>query len=193
MIISVIIATYNRSESLRQALKSFEDMSVPPDLSWELIVVDNNSNDETKEVCSQLMGKRTLPLRYIFEKRQGKSFALNTAIRTANGNILAFTDDDCIVDPHWLTAIANEFESDASISGIGGRVELYNKTDQPVTIRTKKDRILAELYREKYSLFKAAPKRGYLIVEISFFQKRRKRSLENCLAVRLTLVASFCV
>ena len=151
MIISVIIATYNRSESLRQALKSFENMSVPPDMSWELIVVDNNSNDDTEEVCSQFMEKRTLPLRHVFEERQGKSFALNTGIKAANGNILAFTDDDCIVDPYWLISILKEFASDTSISGIGGRVELYNQNDKPVTIRTYKDRILFSSPRQLFN------------------------------------------
>lgn len=142
MKISVIIATCNRFEDLRRALQSFEEMFVPPGLSWELIIVDNNSNDNTKDVFNEFHRKNILPLMYIFVGRQGKSFALNVGIKDAKGEILAFTDDDAIVDAYWLTSILKEFTCDTSIAGLGGRVELFNKKDASVTIRTNKERIL---------------------------------------------------
>ncbi len=148
MKISVIIATYNRSESLRQALQSFEEMSVPPELSWELIIMDNNSNDNTKEVCNEFQKKNTLPLKYIFESRKGKPYALNRGIREAKGEILALTDDDAIVDVYWLVSIAKVFSNDTSISGIGGRVEQYN--ENTITFRTYKERIL---FSSPYQLY----------------------------------------
>jgi len=151
MIISVIIATYNRSDNLRKTLHSLEKMLVPSELSWELIVVDNNSTDDTKELCSKFLQTYTLPLRYMFEGSQGKSIALNKGIQEATGEILAFTDDDAIVDPYWLTSIINEFRSDASISGIGGRVELYNKNDKPITIRNSKNKILLTSPQQLYN------------------------------------------
>ena len=150
MKISVIIATYNRSESLRQALQSFEEMSVPPELSWELIIMDNNSNDNTKEVCNEFQQKNTLPLKYIFERCKGKPYALNRGIREAKGEILALTDDDAIVYVYWLVSIAKEFATDTSISGIGGRVELFDERDKPITIRTYKERIL---FSSPYQLY----------------------------------------
>ncbi len=152
MKISVIIATCCRSEDLMRALQSFEEMSVPPELSWELIIVDNNSKDNTKEVLDEFHQKNTLPLRYFFEGRQGKSFAINTGVREARGEILTFTDDDAIVDTHWLTSILKEFTTETSVSGIGGRVELFNKKDKPVTIRTCKERISFSSPRQLYSL-----------------------------------------
>jgi cellulose synthase/poly-beta-1,6-N-acetylglucosamine synthase-like glycosyltransferase len=75
-------------------LEDLSCQSVPPDFKWELIVVDNNSNDETRtvvEACSKLA---PMPVRYIFESRQGKSYALNTGIEATEFELLAFTDDD---------------------------------------------------------------------------------------------------
>jgi glycosyltransferase involved in cell wall biosynthesis len=127
-------------------------MSVPSDIEWELIAVDNNSNDNTKEVFNEFQQRNTLPLKYVFEGRQGKSFALNTGITEARGEIIAFTDDDCIVDRNWLISILKEFELDPDLSGLGGRVKLYNKEDKPVTIRTGKEKILFSSANQLYSL-----------------------------------------
>jgi len=80
--------------------------------------------------------------KYLRENRQGKSLALNTGIRAATGEILVFTDDDCVPDLHWLAEIAREFESDPVLTVIGGRVELFDPQDSPVTIRTSRERTL---------------------------------------------------
>ena len=141
MKISVIIATYNRSDRLRLALKSLDEMAAPSGVCWELIIIDNNSSDSTKEVCNEFQQKNTLIFKYIFEPRQGKAYALNEGIREATGDILVFTDDDAIADKYWLTSILKEFKNDVSIAGIGGRVELFNENDKCVTIRTSKDKI----------------------------------------------------
>jgi len=150
MDVSVIICSYNRASSLINTLKSLEALECQPGISWELIVVDNNSTDETRAIVAEFVNQGTLPLKYVFEKKQGLSYARNAGIKQAAGNILAFTDDDCIVDRHWLAAISHEFDSDASLSGIGGRVELYNINDAPVSIRPFRERIpflsLAQLF-----------------------------------------------
>ena len=152
MKISVIIATYNRFEDLKRALHSLEKMDVQRELSWELIIVDNNSNDKTKDIFEEFEKKNTLPLRYFFEGHQGKAFAINTGIRNSKGDILAFTDDDAIVDKYWLTSIEKEFMNDTVVAGVGGRVELFNKKDKPVTIRTFKERILFSSTQHVYTL-----------------------------------------
>ena len=115
-------------------------MTVPVDLSWELIIVDNNSSDNTKEVIDSFLNKSSLNVKYVIEKHRGLSHARNTGIQEASGNIIAFTDDDCIVDRYWITSISKEFHSDESIAGIGGRVLLYNKMDRPVSIRVHEER-----------------------------------------------------
>lgn len=141
MILSVIIATFNRSKNLIDVLDSLQKNSVPPTVSWEVVVVDNNSTDSTRDVVSDCQRHGALPVRYLFEGRQGKSIALNTGIKESHGSILAFTDDDCIVDDRWIASIVKEFETDPTLAGIGGRVGLYNKNDMPTTIRTMEEHI----------------------------------------------------
>ncbi len=96
---SVIIATYNRADELPRTLESLKELKA--DEPWEVIVVDNNSSDNTREVVEGVKSF-PVPLRYIFEKEQGRSAALNAGIRAARGEILAVTDDDVRVDPNWL-------------------------------------------------------------------------------------------
>ena len=99
--ISVVICTYNRCDSLRRTLQTFCQINAAA-ISWELLVLDNNSTDAT--ACFVEEFKDKLPLRYIFESRQGKSYALNHSVREAQGSLLLFTDDDVDVDPQWLQA-----------------------------------------------------------------------------------------
>jgi glycosyltransferase involved in cell wall biosynthesis len=139
--VSVIVCTYNRSESLRQALSNMEGLAIPEGVIWELLVIDNNSTDDTRETVEEFQRKSILPLQYILERCRGKSHALNSGIKAASGEILAFTDDDCIVDNGWLASVVSEFQSDPNLSLMGGRVELYNKSDRPVTIRTFRHRL----------------------------------------------------
>src|SRR4051812_29433765 len=115
MVVSVVIATRNRADRLRQALDSLERMSVPNTLSWELIVVDNGSTDGTRQVVNDCEARTIVPLRYVIEPRDGKSVALNAGVRAATGDVIAFTDDDCVMSPEWLTAIAIEFENNPSV------------------------------------------------------------------------------
>lgn len=101
---SVLIATYNRAERLDETLIWLARMHVSPDLRWEAIVIDNNSNDQTRSVVERHTPAFPVPLRYLFEVRQGRSSALNTGIGAARGEVLAFTDDDVRVADGWLDA-----------------------------------------------------------------------------------------
>lgn len=120
MEISVIICTYNRCESLRRTLTSLCDVLVPEKLQWELLVMDNNSRDLTPQVCAEFVGK--IPIRYIHEPRQGKSYALNHGIDEARGELLLFTDDDVDFDPHWLAIYAEAARRNPTFEYFGGRV-----------------------------------------------------------------------
>ena len=109
MHVSVIVATYNRAPSLRKTLETFAKLVCPADLNWELIIVDNNSNDDTKQVANQCANSGRVRVRYVFEKRQCKSAALNAGIGAAQGEFIAFTDDDVLLHQDWLTSLARTF------------------------------------------------------------------------------------
>jgi GT2 family glycosyltransferase len=119
--VTVIIATYNRSALLEKALASLEAQRTPPGLTWQAVIVDNNSNDDTRRVVESFDSMRTGRFRYVFEGRQGKSFALNTGMAHATSEILAFTDDDVTLAPCWLGNLVHGLES-STCGGAGGKI-----------------------------------------------------------------------
>ncbi len=99
-LISVVIGTYNRAELLRVALKTLAAQTLPL-AEYEVIVVDNNSTDETARVVEE--ARQHLPsLRYCFERKPGISVARNHGWRVARGHYVAFTDDDSRLPAEWL-------------------------------------------------------------------------------------------
>ena len=120
--ITVIICTRNRAESLRQTLKSLfcaSNLKLP---NWEVLIVET-STDHTVDVCLQFQQRFPEHFRFVREETLGKSNALNTAIRAAKGNILAFTDDDTLCEPNYIQGIAEAFSS-YSADAAQGRVLL---------------------------------------------------------------------
>ena len=118
--ISVIIPTYNRSALLAESLKSLIKQNFPSE-QYEILVVDNNSTDNTREVTESFASNSPVSVRYNFEKEQGLSIARNTGIRNAKGEIIAFVDDDIHADENWLSAIAKAYE-DPSVGCAGGPI-----------------------------------------------------------------------
>lgn len=104
--VAVLIATYNRAERLGETLDVLAASSVPAGLSWEVLVVDNNSTDNTRDVVESRQASYPVALRYLTEQRQGRSPALNTAIAATAAPLLVFSDDDVRVDPQWLVNAA---------------------------------------------------------------------------------------
>jgi len=128
MYVSVIICTWNRAHLLRQTLECFCSLEVVEGVRWELIVVDNASQDDTKHVCEAF--KDQLPLHYIFENRPGKSNAANAAVRAARGDLLMWTDDDALVSPNWVKATVDVFARTGA-DVVYGRVEPWWETEEP--------------------------------------------------------------
>lgn len=128
--LAIVICTWNRADSLRASLLSLQEQKADG-VEVDVIVVDNNSRDHTRTVVEALAdGWRLGRLRYVFEGRQGKQFALNTGIAASNAEILAFTDDDILFPPGWIGALAATF-SDPRIELAGGRTLLDWPGDGP--------------------------------------------------------------
>lgn len=121
MDISIIICTYNRSQTLENVLENIQRLNGFPQITWETLVIDNNSTDGTKAVVTHFVDNGKGNVRYVFEGRQGKSYALNTGVKAAMGEILAFTDDDVIIDSNWLLNIKKTFDQ-YNCAGIGGKI-----------------------------------------------------------------------
>ena len=114
---SIIVCSYNRADSLSQTLTALRQQHVNPEITWEVIIVDNNSNDHTREVVEN--AQRKWPeLHYTLEPQQGLSHARNHGIKYASGDILLFTDDDVLPESEWLktTLIGmEEYQADAHV------------------------------------------------------------------------------
>ncbi|HUA13993.1 MAG TPA: glycosyltransferase family 2 protein [Verrucomicrobiae bacterium] len=127
---SVVLATYNRAPSLEKTLASFSNLVYPRNLELELLVVDNNSTDSTHQLVQGFCRSAAFCVRYLFEKRQGKSSALNHGISIAQGEIVAFTDDDVLLHPDWLANLIGTFER-FDCSAVAGRVVPLWNHDRP--------------------------------------------------------------
>ena len=121
MKITVILCTFNRSESLARALESVAVSRLPDSVDWEVLVVDNNSQDQTRDVTENFCREYPGRFRYLFEAKPGKSNALNTAIREAQGDVLSFMDDDVIVEATWLQSLTASLRN-GNWSGAGGEL-----------------------------------------------------------------------
>jgi glycosyltransferase involved in cell wall biosynthesis len=132
--ISVIVCTYNRAHILATALESFEQLRRPAGLAWELIVVDNNSGDDTEQVVKSYRDHAPFEVRYVFEPRQGLSHARNRGVVESKYPILAFTDDDVRVSPDWLEQLADTYTRFDCV-GVGGRIVAAWSSARPEWLR----------------------------------------------------------
>lgn len=118
--ITVIICTYNRALSLAKALESVAASELPRSIEWDVLVVDNNSSDQTRQVVEDFCQRYPDRFRYLFEPRQGLSNARNAGVLKARAEILAFTDDDVTVEPTWLQNLTAALHG-GEWAGAGGR------------------------------------------------------------------------
>ncbi len=120
--LTVAIPTYNRATFLRQTLAGLARQEYPAD-RFEIVVVDNNSTDATKEIVREFATRNPAP-RYVVEPEQGLDHARNRAIAEARGEIIVFADDDILMQPDWLAQLTAPLEADTEgrIGAVGGEV-----------------------------------------------------------------------
>lgn len=122
MQLTVIIPTFNRAPLLERALRALQVARGTASRRCEIVVVDNNSSDATRDVAARA-GEG---VRYVFEPRQGLSHARNAGIDAAGARapdrLVAFTDDDVEVAPEWIGVLAGAFEAHPGVPCVGGRV-----------------------------------------------------------------------
>ncbi|HEY6213244.1 MAG TPA: glycosyltransferase [Vicinamibacterales bacterium] len=173
---TVLICTYNRADRLGETLDSLAASRFDRPLRWDVIVVDNNSSDHTRAVVESRSGGYPVPLRYLFEPKQGKSNALNTGLAQTSATIVAFTDDDVRVEPHWLEAACRPMLDDESIDYTGGPVHPIWERERPAWLDANRADLWGTLAILDYG---AAP---------FVFEQRKRVPLGANMAVRRALI-----
>ena len=120
--ISVIICTHNRAFLLPDVLRSLEKTETPENIEIELVMVDNASSDNTFKLITEHEKKSKFKVTPLKEPKKGKTFALNTAIKIARGDLLAFVDDDHIVSRGYFKAICAAVENHPDFNLFCGRI-----------------------------------------------------------------------
>lgn len=121
--ISVIVPTYNRGRLLEPLLVSLLAQETRG-VRYEVVVVDNNSTDDTRRIVEAVSGSAPEGrLRYIFEPRQGVSYARNTGVAATTGPIIAFLDDDGMPCADWVWSMKRAFDEHPEADCIGGRIK----------------------------------------------------------------------
>ena len=119
--ISVVIPTKNRSKQLSGLLDTLSRCRQPANVSVEIIVVDSSPSLDTLTAVAKTGTTAPFPIRYIYEAA-GTSRARNTGASHAEGSIIAFTDDDCLLPENWLETIWTAFQEMPELTGVYGRV-----------------------------------------------------------------------
>jgi GT2 family glycosyltransferase len=117
--VSIIISTHDRPERLAKCLKSFMSLCYP---QYEIIIVDNAPSTNATADLVQTLSQDMPLIRYVREDAPGLSWARNRGIKVARGEILAFTDDDVVVDPYWLVGLARGFEVAEDVACVTGLI-----------------------------------------------------------------------
>jgi glucosyl-dolichyl phosphate glucuronosyltransferase len=120
--ISVIVCTYNRERYIGTCLEHLHRQSAPKD-QYEVIVVNNNSTDNTEKICMEVINQYPeTNFRYFIERQQGLSHSRNRGIREAHGNIIAFLDDDAFPREDYIANLNNSFRDHKDVMAVGGKI-----------------------------------------------------------------------
>lgn len=118
--LEILIATWNRDWLLGRTLASIAAARRPEGMELSVLVVDNNSTDQTRATVEQFAATTPFPVRYLFEKAQGKSYALNTGVAASSADLLGMIDDDEELALDWLEEVHKAFTDDPGLEFIGG-------------------------------------------------------------------------
>lgn len=123
--LDIVICTYNRAADLDRVLAALTQQRGADAVAWSVLVVDNNSTDGTAAVVEAHQAKARLPgLRRILETEQGLTPARRAGVRATSGEWIAFVDDDNLLEPDWIAALAEAIADHPRAGGFGGRVLL---------------------------------------------------------------------
>lgn len=129
MMISIAVCTWNRAALLAKCLECIAACRPPKSARWEVVVVNNNSTDDTDAVIESFKGR--LPIKGIRESRPGVSNARNAAVAAVSGDYILWTDDDVRVGPDWIVEYERAFSAHPDVVFFGGPIRPHFEEDPP--------------------------------------------------------------
>jgi glycosyltransferase involved in cell wall biosynthesis len=131
MDISVAIPTYNGAQRFPQVLDRLQEQIETSEINWEVVVVDNNSDDQTARIVKEYQEHWTAncPLRYVFESQQGLAFARQRAVDITKGELIAFLDDDNWPATDWVFQAFRFGRCHPQAGAYGGKAKGYFETE----------------------------------------------------------------
>jgi glucosyl-dolichyl phosphate glucuronosyltransferase len=135
--ITLLVCTYNRSGDLRELLETALAQETGGEFTYEVLVVDNNSTDDTRAVVEGFVAAGHANLRYLFEEKQGKSHALNSGLRALRGWAYVITDDDFILPKDWAKGIYEGFRDHPDVAFVSGKVLPRWEREPPAWLTTE--------------------------------------------------------
>ncbi|HEY9865294.1 MAG TPA: hormogonium polysaccharide biosynthesis glycosyltransferase HpsE [Candidatus Obscuribacterales bacterium] len=121
---TVVIPTYNGASRVPDVLEKLQLQTGTENITWEIIVVDNNSNDQTADIVQNIIAswQEVFPLKYIFEAKQGAAFARQRGLEEAQGELIGFLDDDNWPDENWVAQAHNFAQLYPQAAAYGGQI-----------------------------------------------------------------------
>ena len=195
MKLSVVVCSYNREKYIGGALQKLCDQNYVGD-DYEIIIVDNNSSDNTPTICSQIIEKNpSKHIKYVTENKQGLTFARNRGIKESRGDLISFIDDDGLCDSSYVQEIVLAFEKNPKAKAIGGKViPVFPECESPKWQTKYIDGILSKIdlgekvipFKKKYPVGCNMVFRKTVFQEVGGFnEKLVLRSDEKDLFIRL--------
>lgn len=133
--IDLVICTYNNAALLDRVLAAITNQQVSAQVSWSVLVVDNNCTDNTVAVVQRYIQSGQIPdLRIVSEPKQGLTYARLCGVQNTTGDWIAYVDDDCLLQEDWVEQAAKFALAHPDCGGFGGQVILDWETPPPAFV-----------------------------------------------------------
>lgn len=179
--VSVVVPVYNGARTIADCVDSVLQASWPRS-DLELLLVDNNSTDATGEVLSRYRDRAIL----LQEPTQGPAAARNRGLASATGDVIAFTDADCVVHPDWIREVVAPL-GDPSVGIVGGTILARRPCNaiEQFGERIHDHRMAIEVYTPPYAITMNWASRRAVLAEVGFFDEKLLRCEDCDLAWRI--------
>jgi glycosyltransferase involved in cell wall biosynthesis len=173
--ISVIIPTFNSVKELTKCLESLKTQTISNE-NYEVIVVDDGSTDDTKNVVAKY------PIKYFYQQNRGPAAARNQGVSNAQGEIVLFTDADCEPQPNWIEEMIKPME-DPQIVGVKGAYKTHQKELVPRLVQIEYEHRYERMKKFKYidfiDTYSAGYRKGIFLKYKGFDERYPKASVED--------------